>query len=694
MNIIWQGTVYAAIAALPLALLSLFHYARYLKKVGFQGRLPLLFRACAWILALLFLSGFTVMFTKNVPVRGKLAIILDSSQSMRMKDGTEKERFARAISDIEKFIKSRGTDDDVYIVSEELKKSDIAEIKTLKFTGAKTFISDNIEKIAAEEDFSDILIFTDGNETSGINSGGFKTGAHIHAMTYGKADNPQNSGVSDVRAPEFGIVDTENIVSAEIYYSGVRTGESIGVELFENDKRAGQEVLKSTGPDFTGAKIDFKYTPKLVGEKTLTVKIKTSSDEHEVADNSRVAFMDVISDKKSALYIDSPGWDFRFLSEFLKNLEKIDYKYVLMGPGGALDGKELRTGISDSKALSKYRLLIVGNAADYLTSKETDAILKYVEAGGNLVILGGDRSLFKSGGRWPEALGKSTFQGDRDGFEVTLTKNGKNSPLLNVDQNGECWKKFQFIKSFNKLTSLSGAEALAVHPWLKCGAGPCPLIFTKAIGRGNIISFAFQSQWRWRFSDATAECYDVMWKNIITETAGAEKKPAIQIFTGKKIVPIGENVNININVNDAAVKGTLKLRMIHGDKEEIISEMEIEPDVSKYGVTYAPPDEGIYEFVAEFNGAASEAANIYAHLSRSEYKQAGKSMRFEDAVVKNGGKVFEEGQVGAAIKYFKENTEYVKASAPYRPWTKWAFLIAIIFFLTMEWIVRRRGGLT
>lgn len=694
MKIMWQGTFFAAMALTPLAALSLFYYARYLTKVGFPTKTPVYLRTCSWILVMLFLSGFTIVLKKEIPVKGATVIALDGSQSMRMNDGKNSARLSRALSDIETFVKSYGYEEDIYVISDELEKTERATISELMFAGPDTLLADGLDKIISHNDITDILLFTDGNDTGGYDDSSMKTGVKVHAIMYGGEDNQKNVGVGDIKAPEFGIVGTDISVNAEIYFSGIPDGESVGVELFEDNERISQETIKSSGEDFTAAAVSFKYVPKAVGEKTIQVIAKLENGEQETADNSRAAFVEVISDKKSILYIDSPGWDFRFISEYLKGLEKIDYEYILLGPGGIIDGSAQRGVLSKSSVLSKYKLIIAGNASPYLSHSERTVLKEYVSAGGNLVALGGDRSLFTAGNEWVAILGQSSLYGDKEGFEVTLTNDGNASALLNFHSGDDCWKQFPFIKTFNKINSSSGIETLAVHPWLKCGSSLCPLIFTKEHNRGHIIAFAFQSQWRWRFSESTSVCYENMWTNIITETAGAEKKPAIQIFADKKVVPLGKKVRMNININDDVDNGTIKLILNNGANTELMSEISVTPDASKYEYIFAPSNEGVYSFTVEYNGSTSEAANVYVHVSKNEYAKMGRSSRFVDLIQKNGGKIFNDGDVESAVKYLKENVEYEQFTSPYRPWTKWPFLLAIIIFLTLEWVVRRRGGLT
>lgn len=700
MKILFHGSILLTAIAIPFVMLSLFHYFKYLKNVGFSGYLPVLLRSCTYVIVLLFISGITIQYNDTVPVPGKVVLLIDDSQSMRMKDGTDKTRFKNAIEDIAEFDKTFGDAASKYVVSEYFKKFTSETLKDIVVVGKKTLISENLKKIISDEDgLTDVIIFSDGNETTGTDSVFAINGVNIHAIMYGAESSEINTGVSSLSAQEFSFIGEDTSVSAEIYYSGITDGETVGVELYEDGKRVGQEIIKSNGIELTGNKITFSYTPETIGNKTLEVKIKSSLPEIENDDNSRVAFIDIISDRNSVLYIDSPGWDYRFLSELLSDTGKIDVNRVLAGPSGTIIGKDTRSAFSSAATLAKNKLIIMGNTASYMSNVELKNLAAYVSSGGSLVLLGGDRSLFAMQGEWSKILGSQSnhTDGDTDGFEVALTQHGKNSKLLKVDDNGDCWNRFQFIQSFHKISPLPGSDVLAVHPWLKCGNAPCPVIYTSNYNRGKLIAFAFQSQWRWRFSESTSECYKKLWNNIIVEMTGTDKKPPVQLFSSKNNMDIGEEITINISLDKDAFKSKNTLKVFlnkENETETLLSEVTVTPDNSDYNIKYAPLDPGVYSLRAEFNDLTSDPEKIYAHISHNEYLQISANQKFAEKVKNNGGEIFKKGNGKQAATYFKEKIEFKMITKPYRPWTRLPFLIVLLLLLTFEWIVRRRGGLT
>jgi len=707
----FQGLHPALLAILlAVSVLVLLRYRRFLHEVDFSSPwLPLLLRGAALAMALLLAAGPVVYFKEKTPVFRAVSIVVDSSQSMSVKDGMEKSRWERATDAAEKLAGKLGPESRVYTFSGDA--GELAapeELNGRAPSGARTEISRAIQEVSTpgEGGPSDIVIFTDGMDTEGLSARSVTSaGPRIHAVGVGPAKPFQNVGIFSFRVPEYGFVEKELGVDGEIYMENVPGGVPVGIELYENGDRVGHQTIESAGIELRRYGFSMSFMPEKPGVRTLEIRVKAESEGPVRIDNTRTAFCDVISGRRAVLYVGAPGWEHKFLHDFLSGMEKLALDVVLLGPGRTYRGADERKTLSNSGLLVKYRLVIIGDAGSLLSADERKALLEYVRGGGQAVILGGGRSLLGTGGGWAEALGVQArgIQGDMDGFELTPTERGLASNLLRLvpgqGENAGVWKRLPFVQTYYRTSPPGGAEILATHPWVNCGGGLCPMIYLVPTGGGGALVFAFHGLWRWKFVEKRPELYDVLWENVLREFLEKEQQRAVTVALSDNEIEMGEKIEAAVRVQQGVLSGgeapELMVQGPGGGDPEAVPLEPVEEEKGLFTATYIPGRTGAYEFTAKAGSEKSGVEHLAVNVSAVEFTRAGLD---EDLLRKlageTGGAYYHENEADGLAGNVLKNVDYRQVRKAFRPWSSVVFLLVLAGLLTAEWIVRRRGGLT
>lgn len=710
MQIRFQGLpVWALVIAGAAAIFLLWRYRGFLEAVGFpRPAVPLAIRASAFLLLIMLAAGPVIYLQVRRPAPRNIAFIIDSSQSMQLKDGMGRSRWERAEAGARRLAAALGAPVSVFTADEKATPLPALDsIPPVSPTGGETFLLNAADQVQAsgEEPFSDIIVFTDGRDTSGAQPAG-GGGERIFAVGFGNKGPDFNTGVSDVSAPEYGFVGEPLEIGGNIHTVGAPEGDKIGIELFDGDRRADHKTVVSKGVGEIRIPFKLKYMPKEPGMRALTVRAKMGGEEPVEEDSERTVFIEIVTERKSLLYVDSPRWESKFLSDYLSGVGKLNAAYILIGPKAVYAGAEFRSALGSEAGLSKYKLLVIGAAAPYLTEKERSALAGYVKQGGQAIALGGSRSMFSAGGEWSAALGADELQpmgGDEEGFEVTPTSAGWSGDLLRLsgdpEENRRIWKSLPFIRTFNRCVERQGDIVQAAHPWIKCGGRNCPLVFIRRWGRGRLLALAFEGLWRWGFQekDRDASIYGVFWKNVLDEMLEKEREVPLKLTLSARTITLGGRAAAVLRVSDKLLKGNIKPKLIVLSPSGGRIEKGMAPMEGREGffrADFRPGLAGRYALSAELAGQRSDEEPMAVQVSPSEFRLTSRNDGFLEKLTRlNGGIYVAERDAGSLAGEINKNRTYQTVRIKKTPWGSPALLLMVVGLLSLEWIIRRRGGL-
>ena len=286
-------------------------------------------RTIALLLLLFIFFEPVLTFTKKVILKPINLIFVDNSRSMRIDDGTKRENNAREIS--EAFLSSPiTTDDEVFLFGDRVRELPEDSLVNLNFNDAVTNISQIFSSIdKAEKNYASITMITDGDVTSGSNSVYAAKNLGLPVFTIGIGDTSQiiDIAVRRVLSNELLYSETPTTIEATIQQTGL-TGKSVMLSLLEDNVIVEQ---KNIIMDKAGIQNEsFTYTPKTPGEKKLTVNVSHLPKEFSSANNSKVFYINVLSNKvRVMLLAGSPSSDAEFIKNSLKQDKNLNVKSLI-----------------------------------------------------------------------------------------------------------------------------------------------------------------------------------------------------------------------------------------------------------------------------------------------------------------------------------------------------------------------------
>lgn len=172
-----------------------------------------------------------------------------------------------------------------------------------------------------------------------------------------------------------------------------------------------EQNLKTIAAGFEGsntsAEVPIKLKPLPKGRHFLKVKLLAMTGETATWDNEIIVPVEVVSDTIGVLHIlGSPSWGGRFMRQFFKSEPKYDLIsfYILRDPSDHYGGDDRSLSLIPfpverlfTKELPNFKFVVIHNFTlhKFLQPQYVNNLVKYVENGGGLLFIGGERALLK-----------------------------------------------------------------------------------------------------------------------------------------------------------------------------------------------------------------------------------------------------------------------------------------------------------
>lgn len=728
MEIRYLGLPPAGLAAMAAgALILLAWYYRYLTRVRFpRPAAPLLLRGAAMASIIVLAANPVFFFDAKKPVPRRVAILVDSSQSMLLEDpGTRGERLAGGkptLLDGSRFARareaavriSRGLDSQrswIFTFSDRARGASASSLEPAKAFGKATYLLSSVDEADTGEGLppTDVVALTDGRDNSGMATSTRRAGApRFYAVGIGRPGPDVNVSLGELRHPDVAFVNQQIMLRGELKLAGMPKGTEVTVELTERGRRVSAAKVVSSGKELSGRGFSIAYTTKDVGMKTLTIRAVSAVKEDVELDNTRTVFVDVISGKRKILAVDTPRWEFTFLNRWLGAQEKVETRTLLLTAGRSA-GSENRGAISSAAALSGYKLVIAGQIGKAATASERRAILDYLRGGGSVILLGGENSLFTAGDSSWNALLRP-LRGDDPGqdaepFAPRLTQLGRENPLTRIlpdkDANAELWPSLPYLYTYNAFTGPAGMEVLAEHPWAECGGRKCALAARARAGRGRLFVFAFDGLWRWKLTRRPSDNYEKLLGNVASELLEPEETRAVRLSLPKRNYILGSEVCFEAGLEAGLARAGAPAAVVslNGSKKKTRVAMSRKTGGGEFFKgCFRPAEAGVYSINVKAGGASSGEEPFAVEYAREEFALSSLNEEFLRGLAKSSGGAFYAGDgVDSLVKELNRPGRWrsVRVEAEvWRPPLCWYFLAFVLSALSLEWFIRRRGGLT
>jgi len=675
---------------------------------------PLSIKKRVFLLVLRWLALFCLFLALSEPLLGiarkslekpKIALLLDSSKSMNIKDKSlsRKEVLQGLLG--EKSFKDLLSKTEIYpyLFSDSLVPFDLTR-QIPPFNGEATAIGNSLEKLKEnlkDKELSAVILLSDGANNSGADPLAISKNYNLPIYTVGIGEFVPFKDLSleklDYNEIAYsGEKDTVKVTLKNQGYKGIK----IPVYLKEEKKTLAQ---KETVFNFSGEiqQIELVFEPEIKGIHRYQVVIPKGAGETFLQNNSK-SFTRKVLDRKFKLLLvsQSLSWEFSFLKRFLSGNKDIAFESLVFSKSNLpVSGEKLK----------EYDLLILLDSPQFLEQNQK-AIRDLLYGKGISILLIVGEEFYKRGGLLSslDFLPFEIIKGEKplnQTFNLTLSQEGKVHPVTRLsddpEENLSLWANLPPFEQIIPLKEKAGAKILALFNGNKKAL---PGIIVKEQEKGKIEVLSFSPLWKWDFllwgigQDNSA--YKRLWENSFRWLLSKEDLERFKIFTDQNVYKRGEEIKFASRLFDESyqkIKGAeIKVKLFPKEKEADSLLFSLTPDENgdySYTVSFLPPGRYLFKGDARQNGiilgTSSGSFEIEKTSLEDEDLKPDKELLQQIALL-SGGEYSEPENFPSLLKGLNLEKKVRLKTREIPLWTQPFLLLLFILFLSTEWFFRKR----
>src|SRR2546421_9097644 len=542
--------------------------------VGLVVLRALTFTALAFIFLRPVLNISTVL-----PQESYLAVLLDNSKSMTIKDDGQTSRADQVQKALEttNLIKRLSDKFKIRIYRFDATAERIERPDQMTFAGTRTKLesaTDLLHQELGTVPLSGVVLTTDGVDNASkqwTESLSKLESRHIPFYTVGVGSENivRDAEIVKVSAPRSTLKESTAVVDVSYRSHGFK-GRKATLYVRENGVllKTEQVTLPADG-EISETTLDLPV--KNEGTRIFSFSLQ-APDDRIPENNNLDALVEIKNDHPQILYIEGePRWEFKFLRRAIQDDPNIRLVTLLRSS----QNKFYRQGIDKEEMLAEgfpkkreelfgYKGLIFGSIeSTFFTQEQLKMVVDFVSArGGGFLMMGGRNSF--SGGRYENSpiadiLPVQLSPGDRTPIigklKLAVTDYGRTHPLMRLSPdasvNTKRWADLPPLNDFNKtLDAKVGAIVLARgQAEQKSGSDPILLAYQRD-GRGPAMALTSGSTWRWQMEmDHNDQTYELFWKQILRWLVSTSPDP-VMINPDKDTYLPGEAIRLTAEVSN------------------------------------------------------------------------------------------------------------------------------------------------
>lgn len=680
----------------------------------------------AWCL---FLPG--TRSVQTLTQKSRFLVLVDKSRSMTMtpvKDATNRWQVAQGVLGMSWVAAlAEKCDIDFYSFDEDVSaKLSLAETTHLTPNGTSTLLRDALKKTVGRYQGLDVtgcLLLSDGIDTREAFPDWSleKRPFPIYSLALEKDavwDEEPDIRVETVNTPRRVTVGWQSELRAVISGQGTK-GLPIKVQLLK-DGAPLQEQITQIPAGGGSHEVVFSVDHSVVGINTYTVVLPPFPKETQTNDNQFAVNVQVLDAKNRLMYVEgTPRWESKYLSRTLRESKTVSPAIFLRGPKGKFMTFGVRGDVApdmQESQLAMFKIVILGNlSAEELGDERARALVKFVEAGGSLVLLGGSKAWSQEGfvkTALRSVLPAKAFspKAQEGEFPVRLTDQGRAHAAFAGDT--VFWEKVPPVLSiFPKVTPSPAARVLVEA---RTAEGAQPMILVQDFGQGKVVAIFSDSLWKWQLSpDAMKnKPYTRFWNQMVSwlspkleKTSGKEWDISMdrdQCFLGEEVEitarwtgadkpPAGSVVNAEITTPD---KRKIPFKM--ASQMDQVVDGKAAP---AFSVKFKGEGAGMYSVLAvSDNGGQrfeSDTLSFSVKPFTPESVPRPAAVDIVKAVAENSGGVFFESAdaLDRALSLIQPKKLEQEISEFKSLWQHWMIISCLIALISIEWIIRKLRNL-
>lgn len=662
-------------------------------------------RSIALLFLIIILFEPILTLTNKISNEPKHLVFIDNSRSMLIDDGTNRAEAINGISN--NFLNSGIGNLEFQLFGNEPRLIQKDSATELKFDDGITNLSSIFSSInTGSENIASLTIISDGVITDGPNPVYSAEKLKVPVFTIGIGDTSQRNDVElkKVQYNEILYSGTSAAILSTILNTGYG-GKSARVELFENDILKEQKIITLSENEIQNE--SFTYTPETSGEKKLQLKISGLDGEFTFANNNKVFYVNVLSNKiKVTILSGSPSSDLSFIKNSLLEDENLSVSSV--------------TQISSNKFLESNFINAIDSAdvfflVGFPLQNTPKAVLDLVRH----KIIDERKPFFISlapGFNWNNLLSiqselpftlKASLQGKRN-VQPEIIPAQSNSHLLQHSSSNPIttWNNLppvyqeiiQFkIKPESKVISNIRVNNTVLNE---------PLIVTRSFSGRRSIAVLGYDLWRWKLQTAVkkTDLFDKFINNSVKWLHITESQQQVKIKTSKRNYSTGEQIEFTAQIYDESfnpvIDASVKVKLRSDKNQYEIELSSAGKGLFEGGINLTETGDFYFEGDASLDGSLIGTDKGSFNVGELDVEMINPRMNYElmrQLAEQTGG-----------IYYSKENYQPIFAeldrisnrtikekvvTSEFSLWSNEWMLIFPIFFFALEWFIRKREGM-
>ncbi len=630
-----------------------------------------------------------------------------------------------------------------------------------------------------------ILLFSDGRQNRGEQpfqlAGKLRElKAPIYPVLVGADRSRATLAVVSIEAPSVVLKDPQDsqtinaMIKANLRLRDV-PAQILTVELRNGDQVLGRQRVRHNGADKDQA-VYFPVSLDQEGAQKLTVAIQPPPGWADRTALSRQHEITVVKEQAEVMMIEGEArWEYHYVAVALSRDKMVkDVKSVVFEQPrlNKVPEQELQkqnwpalTLPADPNALADYDTVIVGDVSPaQLPLDRRQQLARYVrDCGGTLVIVAGKRFmplLFPEGdpnGNTTDPLyellpiTEPRVVQSRTGFPVTLTEEGKDNPLLQLDDRSSSEDR-ETGKPGDKETAgvwdklpphywavvgkkKPAATTLAYYPGetedrgkdkIRAQREASSLIAWQTFGKGRVLFVGLDSTWRWRFKVGDKH-HHRFWGQLIRWATADKLLPggnsAVRYGTPRTTYEPGQEIDVRVRMAkeleplpahppaDRPYQALVQ-RTLPGGREETVAVVPLavregQPRFLEGKVRDLPL--GTYRIELDIPALAgrlrvppgpdeppaTRAEFVVAAPPSEEMLDLATDRELLQNLADRSGsaRVYTPEDAGQLVEDLNKKEERTIDRTPRPLWLWWPTLVLILFLLTVEWVARKWSGL-
>lgn len=456
------------------------------------------------------------------------------------------------------------------------------------------------------------------------------------------------------------------------------------------------------------------------GVYTYRVFLPPIESEANTNDNEYIVSIHVAEDRNRLLYVEGvPRWEYRFLRRALLSHPNIAPTIFYTGPDGApraaTPAGNVTANMSESE-LASFHVVILGNLdAEELTEERASNLVRFVETGGSLILLGGNKAWGENGFSNTSlrkiipvsSHGYHPLESDLSDspFKARITDEARSHPAFAGDASS--WESLPSVLSvFPDAVPALGAQVLAE---VETRRGKHPIVVSHRYGQGKVVAIFTDSLWRWQLSPDSAKTrpYTRFWTQLTAWMLPEDEKAdarRLDLFSNRDRVFMGERVELSARMpGDEADRPpqSIEVRISFPDGRTVPFTMEKRDIHTRSGeaftgfaIDFEPVIPGHYTASAIAKDEQGELVSDQVSFFVQSYSQetAPRPINAEllDALAASGGRFFSDAdELNDGLSKLRTAATVEEQTKFFSLWQHWLVIALLMVLLSGAWLLRK-----